>query len=104
VSHFNFFISFTVSCIFRFSFEMNLYSFDIVIHSNSDYEIEVSDDPDSSTIVNETAVLPKKAKIKSLKSKRRCTFNTKWLKDPVLQDFLRQYKTNKYFAHCSICK
>ncbi len=40
----------------------------------------------------------------SSKTKRRCTFNKNWLKDPKYSTFLRECRTNSRLAHCSICK
>jgi hypothetical protein len=76
------------------------------MHSNSDQEIRISDDSESSTTTNEQSlnleheivVKPKKKKIKSLTSKRLCTFNKEWLKDPIYENFLRQCQTSKYFV------
>jgi hypothetical protein len=40
----------------------------------------------------------------SSKSKRHCTFNKNWLKDPRFSSFLTECRTNPCLAHCSICK
>ncbi|CAF4429554.1 unnamed protein product, partial [Rotaria sp. Silwood2] len=79
---------------------------------NKVFEIEVSDDSEATTaggeedlgLQNKPTTGIKGKIISSSKSKRRCTFNQKWLKDLKYAVFIRECRTNKYSAHCSICK
>ena len=88
---------------------------------NKNYEIELCEDSEPTTpdeesntnfrdkpttninINKKTDLSKSKSKSKS-KLKRRCFFKKTWLKDPKYSTFLKECQTNKYLAHCSICK
>ncbi|CAF3418478.1 unnamed protein product [Rotaria sp. Silwood1] len=65
---------------------------------NKVLEIEVSDDSETTTtggeedfsLQNKPTTGMKGKKINSSKSKRRCTFKQKWLKDPKYAAFIRE--------------
>jgi hypothetical protein len=85
----------------------------VYMELNEDCEIEISEDSESeatattgeeSSSFRDKPATDIKKKVSSSKSKRRCIFNQQWLKDPKYALFLRECQTNKYFAHCSICK
>ncbi len=76
------------------------------MNCNNNQEINISNDSESTT--DERSLEPEHQKVieknELFKLKRRCTFNKEWLKDPLYKEFLSECQTNKYSAHCSICK
>ncbi|CAF2823934.1 unnamed protein product [Rotaria sp. Silwood2] len=93
-------------------FVFNEFDDNLLMGLNKVFEIEVSDDSEATTaggeedlgLQNKPTTGIKGKIISSSKSKRRCTFNQKWLKDLKYAVFIRECRTNKYSAHCSICK
>jgi hypothetical protein len=83
---------------------------------NEDGEVEISEDVEAEAIITvqvptssveierSTTSNKRKTNGSSSNSKRRCTFNKKWMEDPKYAAFLRECKTNPHLAHCCICK
>lgn len=77
---------------------------------NKACEIGISEDSEtitneeSSSFPGEATTNTKEIKKTCSKRKRRCVFNQRWLADTKYGSFIRECQTNKYFAHCSICK
>ncbi|CAF4037025.1 unnamed protein product [Rotaria sordida] len=83
---------------------------------NKNDDIEISDDSPSETEAAATETVEThssysnklitntKNEKRNSTSKRRCTFNQNWLNDSKYAPFLKECRTNKHLAHCSVCK
>ena len=100
---------------FRFLFLFNEYDNNMYMELNEVNEIQTSEESEveTTTIVNKSSSSLTKSTVNnkqkkkinlSSKSKRHCTFNKNWLKDPKYSTFLREYRTDSYLAYCSIYK